>query len=74
MEIEQNDKLSKEDEILNILDIMIELELDKSFIKNLIIGLAEKNFGKNSDKIASINEIILKKIKNAVYHSKQTII
>ena len=74
MEIEQNDKLSKEDEILNILDIMIELELDKSFIKNLIIGLAEKNFGKNSDKITSINEIILKKIKNAVYHSKQTII
>ena len=74
MEIEQNDKLSKEDEILNILDIMIELELDKSFIKNLIIGLAEKNFGKNSDKIASINEIILKKIENAVYHSKQTII
>lgn len=74
MEIEQNDKLSKEDEILKILDIMIELELDKSFIKNLIMGLAEKNLGKNSDKITNINEIILKKIKDAVYHSKQNII
>ena len=74
MEIEQNDKLSKEDEILKILEIMIELELDKSFIKNLIMGLAEKNLGKNSDKITNINEIILKKIKDAVYHSKQNII
>ena len=45
MEVKDN-KLKKEDALFKICDIMLELELDKSFIKNTLNGLAEKEFGK----------------------------
>jgi hypothetical protein len=67
METKQKDKINKEKEILKICDIMIELELDKIFIKNVIIGLAEKELGKDSDDLEMINDHILSKIKKADY-------
>ena len=51
---------------------MIELELDKHFIKNVIQGIAEKQLGKESEELNRVNEDILEKIKQAKY-SKPTI-
>ena len=50
---------------------MIELELDRSFIKNVIQGLVEKEFGNDPEELSSINNEILEKIKKAKY-SKST--
>ncbi len=69
METKQKDKLNKEKELLKICDIMIELELDKIFIKNVIIGLAEKELDKDSDELLIINDNIVNKIKKAVYYN-----
>ena len=51
---------------------MIELELDRSFIKNVLQGLAEKEYGKDSIELGDINEEILDKIKNAKYSSSKS--
>ena len=68
-------KLKKEDAILKICNIMIELELDKSFIKITLQGIAEKAFGKDSEGNKDINELILDKLLKSKYiFSKTTII
>jgi hypothetical protein len=75
IEIKKNDKLNddkKKDYIFIICDYMIELELDKHFIKNVIQGIAEKQLGKESEELNRVNEDILEKIKQAKY-SKPTI-
>ena len=42
---------------------MIELKLDKSFIKNTIQTLGEKEFGKESKEFKEIFGVIVEKIK-----------
>jgi hypothetical protein len=49
---------------------MIELKLDKSFIKNTLQALGEKEFGKESKEFQSIFEDIVEKIKQAKYTDK----
>ena len=67
MDIKNKDQLSQEKTIFTICDYMIELELDKHFIKNVMQGIAENQFGKDSVKLGSITENILEKIKQAKY-------
>ena len=45
----------------------MELELDKSFIKNTLKSLAEKEFGKESGYFTNITEDILGKLKKSKY-------
>ena len=61
---------NKDKVILNICDFMIELKLDKSFIKNTLQALGEKEFGKESKEFQSIFEDIVEKIKQAKYTDK----
>ena len=66
----QNDK--KADDIMYDLGkIMIDLKLDKSFIKNVIKGLGEKEFGKQSSESKIISDTIVENIKLARYRSKE---
>jgi hypothetical protein len=66
----QNDK--KADDIMYYLGkIMIDLKLDKSFIKNVIKGLGEKEFGKQSSESKIISDTIVENIKLARYRSKE---
>jgi hypothetical protein len=58
--------------ILNLSDLMIELELDKSFIKNTMEGLVNKVFGKEDEKGQNILNDIIQKIINAKYINKAT--
>jgi hypothetical protein len=58
--------------ILNLSDLMIELELDKSFIKNTMEGLVNKVFGKEDEKGQNILKDIIQKIINAKYINKVT--
>ena len=67
MDIKNKDQLSQENIVFSICDYMIELELDKHFIKNVMQGIAENQFGKDSVKLGSITENILEKIKQAKY-------
>ena len=60
-------KLKIEEAILQLCDIMIELELDKSFIKTTLLGLAEKGFGKDSDNYRDISEKIPEILKKFTY-------
>lgn len=62
---------NKEKVILNLCDFMIELKLDKSFIKNTLQALGEKEFGKESKEFQSIFEAIVEKIKQAKYTDKE---
>ena len=66
MEIKDSEN-NKDKIISTICDYMIELELDKHFIKNVMQGIAENQFGKDSVKLGSITENILEKIKQAKY-------
>ena len=63
-------KKNKEEIIMDLSDIMIELQLDKSFIKNVTQSLEEKAFGKESEEYKRICEIMVEKIKQAQYTSK----
>ncbi len=67
MELKNDEKLKKYDVILNLVDIMIDLELDKSFIKNTLQSLAEKEFGKTSEDFKNTTEDILEKLKKSKY-------
>ena len=67
IEIKNNNKLKKYDIILTLNDTMLELELDKSFIKNTLQSLAEKEFGKESGYFTNITEDILGKLKKSKY-------
>ena len=60
----------KEKYILGICDIMIQLELTKSFVKNVTFGLSEKEFGKESEQNITTNNLITQKIINTKYISK----
>ena len=64
------DKEKKEKIILEICDIMISLELTKSFVKNVTHKLSEKEFGKESEEYKSIVGLITDKIIKAKYISK----
>ena len=70
MEVKDN-KLKKEDALFKICDIMLELELDKSFIKNTLNGLAEKEFGKESEQYKTITENIVDKLVKSKYSSSK---
>ena len=62
--------LKKEKIILEICDIMISLELTKSFVKNVTHGLSEKEFGKESEQYQSAVGLITEKIIQTKYISK----
>ena len=58
--------------ILNLTDLMIELQLNKSFIKNTMEGLVNKVFEKEIEKGQNILKDIIQKIINAKYINKIT--
>ena len=61
--------LKKEKIILEICDIMINLELTKSFVKNVTHQLSEKEFGKESEQYQSLVGLITEKIIKTKYIS-----
>lgn len=69
IDIKKNE--NKDKVILNMCDFMIELKLDKSFIKNTIQALGEKEFGKESKEFQEIFGVIVEKIKQAKYTDKE---
>ena len=74
-EIEYENSADKNDEgiqeiIYNMCDSMICLELPKSFIKNVLNGLANKIFGKDSPKSKETFKVFIQKIINAKYISQ----
>ncbi len=62
--------IKKEKIILEICDIMISLELTKSFVKNVTHGLCEKEYGKESEQYQTTVGLITEKIIQAKYISK----
>ena len=60
----------KKNVILQICDLMIELEIIKSFIKNTLEKLVKKVFGKNEEKNKAIMDNIVQKIVKTKYISK----
>ena len=67
MEIKDSEN-NKDKIISTICDYMIELELDKHFIKNALLGIIEKHFKKEYEELEnSITNVILGKIKSAKY-------
>ena len=62
--------LKKEKIILEICDIMISLELTKSFVKNVTHQLSEKEFGKESEQYQTTVGLITEKIIKTRYISK----
>ena len=56
--------------IINLCDLMIELKLSKSFIKNTLAKLIKKVFERNEEKGNIILKEIIQKIVNAKYISK----
>ena len=68
-EIELTDQ-KKEKIILEICDIMISLELTKSFVKNVTHKLSEKVFGKETEQNKKIVGLITDKIIHTRYISK----
>jgi hypothetical protein len=77
-EIEYEHSENKTDEeiqeiIYRICDSMICLELPKSFIKNVLKGLTEKIFGKDSEKSKQTFSVFIQKIVNAKYVSQALI-
>ena len=74
-EIEYEHSENKTDEdiqeiIYRMADSMICLELPKSFIKNVLKGLADKIFGKDSGKSKQTFSVFIQKIVNAKYVSQ----
>ena len=66
---QEGDKIKKK-VILKLCDVMIELELIKSFIKNTLEKLIEKVFGDDKEKNKSILNEIIQKIIKTKYISK----
>ena len=66
-----NDEIKKQI-ILKLCILMIELELNKPFIKNTIEGMVKKAFENDEEKIKVLMEEIVQKIINAKYISKVT--
>ena len=66
----QLNDFQKERIIVEVCDIMIQLELNKSFIKNVIIGISEREFGKDSEESKTIFNLITEKIIKTKYISK----
>jgi hypothetical protein len=66
---ELND-FQKEKIMIEICDIMIQLELNKSFIKNVVLGISEKEFGKDSEESKTILNLITEKIIKTKYISQ----
>ena len=62
--------LKREKIILEICDIMMNLELNKSFVKNVTYKLSENEFGKESEKYQSAIGLIIEKITHSKYISK----
>ena len=60
----------KEELIMNLCDLIIELELNKSFIKNTLEKLIKKVFGKDEDKSKKILDNVVQKIIHAKYVAK----
>jgi len=65
----KNDEM-KEELIMNICDLIIELELNKSFIKNTLEKLIKKVFGKDEEKSKKILDNVIQKIIHAKYVAK----
>ena len=55
---------------MEICDIMISLELTKSFVKNVTHQLSEKEFGKESEQYQTTVGLITEKIIKTRYISK----
>ena len=62
---------TKEIIILNICDIMLTLRINKSFVKNVIGGLADKIFGKESEKSGDIKQKSLENIRKVKYEANE---
>ena len=62
--------IRKEKIILDICDIMMSLELTKSFVKNVTHGLTKKEFGDESEQTQTTIGLITQKIIQAKYISK----
>jgi hypothetical protein len=69
-EKEKDSEDVKKKVILQLCDLMIELELVKSFIKNTLKKLVERVFGKNEEKNKTIMQDIIQKIIKTKYISK----
>ena len=67
---EELNNVKKEKIILDLCNIMIDLELPKSFIKNICFGLSEKEFGKSSEQCSTTKNLIVQEIIKAKYISK----
>ena len=68
-ETDLND-FKKEKIILEICDIMMSLELNKSLVKNVTYKLSENEYGKESEKYQSAVGLIIEKITHSKYISK----
>ena len=67
-EKEKESEEVKKNVSLHICELMIELELDKTFIKNTIEKLIKRVFGNNEEKNKEILQDFIEKIKNAKYN------
>ena len=56
--------------IYQLCDLMINLELPKSFIKNVLQELSDNIFGKDSEKSKNTFSVFIRKIVNAKYISQ----
>ena len=65
----ENDAIKK-NIILELCDLMIELELVKSFIKNTLEKLIKKVFGEEEEKFKPVFQAIVQKIIKTKYISK----
>ena len=73
IEIENREEKSDEDMqdvIYQLCDLMITLELPKSFIKNVLQELSDNIFGKDSEKSKNTFSVFIRKIVNAKYISQ----
>ena len=67
---EQLNDFQKEKIMLKLCDIMIQLELNKSFMKNVIVGISEKEFGKDTEESKTILNLITEKLIKTQYKDK----
>ena len=70
LEKEKEKEEVKKRVLLNLCDLMIELELIKSFIKNTLEQLIKKVFGRNEEKNKNILQEVIQKIVQSKYISK----
>ena len=67
---EQKDDKGIQDIIYSICDLMISIELPKSFIKNVLQNLVNNIFGKDTEMSTSTFNVFIEKIINAKYISQ----